>query len=157
MTRWITLILFSVGVIHASGIVLPSSMGDNCATLCGSHTTPQIAPQVVPEPSCCPSGSEDIRPQVDISEKDQSDAYCPMSNGPCTCGLNPVNDHTPDEPMPAPQRDRETLQMVRGPSRIIQLINIETLELSMPVAQTGTILWGFSHNQVQAFLGVWRR
>lgn len=159
MTRWIALILFSLGVLHASGIALPSSTGDSCATLCGSHDTPQ---QVIVPPSCCPSQSteaQDIETQSikALDEDSQSNDYCPMSSGPCTCGLNPANDHTPDEPMPAPQRERQTLQMVRGPPLTIHLITTDTPKRLIPVALTGSIRSGYSHNQAQAFLGVWRR
>lgn len=143
MTRWFTLILFSLGVLHASGIALQSSMGDDCATLCGSHEPPQV----IAPPSCCP---------LDSTES-QSDDYCPMSNGPCTCGISSNNEHAPDEPMPAPQRERQTLQMMRGPPLTIQLITTDTPKRLIPVALTGSIRSGFSHNQAQAFLGVWRR
>jgi len=148
MIRWFTLILFFLGVLHASGIALPSSMGDDCATLCGSHETPQV---IAPS-SCCPSDNTETQ-----STQTQSDDFCPMSNGPCTCGLNPANEHTPDEPMPAPQRERQTLQMMRGPPLAFQLITTDTPKRLIPVALTHSIRSGFSHNQTQALLGVWRR
>lgn len=148
MTRWITLILISLGVLHASGLALPSSMGDTCATLCGSHEKPQVTVST----SCCPLQSTDTQ-----STQTQSDDYCPMSGGPCTCGISSSDDRTPDEPMPAPQRERQTLQMMRGPPLTIGLITTDTPKRLIPVAMTGSIRSGFSHNQVQAFLGVWRR
>lgn len=145
MTRWLTLILFSLGVLHASGINLPRVMGEDCAVVCGSHWTPEI--EVVS--SCCPLG--DQIPQT------QSDDYCPMSGGSCACGITPDDDHRPDGPMPLPQRDRDSLQMVRGPPVSIQIITIDLPKRLIALARTGSIRSGFSHNQAQAFLGVWRR
>ncbi len=148
MIRWFTLILFSLGVLHASGIALPRAAGDDCATICGSHE----APQVVVTPSCCPSQSTETK-----STQSQSDEYCPMSNGPCTCGISSNDDHAPDAPMPAPQRERQSVQMMRGPPLTIQIINTDTPKRLIPVALTGSIRSGFTHNQIQAILGVWRR
>jgi len=152
MIRWFTLILFSLGMLHASGISLPSSTGDDCATLCGSH---QI-PQVIAPASCCPSENTETQ-STQTQSDDQNDDYCPMSNGPCTCGLSPANEHAPDEPMPAPQRERQTLQMMRGPPLAFELITTNPPKRLIPVALTGSIRAGFSHNQSQALLGVWRR
>lgn len=155
MTRWFTLILFSLGVLHASGIALQSSMGDDCATLCGSHEPPQF----VVATSCCPTETTQAQPQTqtEYQAENQTDEYCPMSNGPCTCGISSNDEHSPDEPMPAPQRERQTLQMMRGPPLAVQIITTDTPKRLIPVALTGSIRSGFSHNQAQAFLGVWRR
>jgi hypothetical protein len=145
MTRWITLILFSIGVLHASGISLPRGMGDDCATMCASHTKPQV--EVVS--SCCPLG--------DALTQSQSDDYCPMSGGPCTCGVSPDQDHQPTEPMPMPQRDRDTLQMVRAPPVGIHVIELRTPQRLTAVGMIDAIRSGFTHNQLQALLGIWRR
>tara|TARA_E500000318_G_scaffold112063_3_gene133891 strand:+ start:36244 stop:36690 length:447 start_codon:yes stop_codon:yes gene_type:complete len=148
MTRWYTLILFTFGVMYASGISLPLGMGNDCASVCGSHS----APEVEPVSSCCPLGDT-----IAQSQQDQSDEYCPMSGGPCECGINPADDRRPHEPMPLPQRDRDSLQMVRGPPASIQIILTELPTRLISIARTGSIRAGFSHNQAQALLGVWQR
>ncbi|MDF1870162.1 MAG: hypothetical protein P1U30_07195, partial [Phycisphaerales bacterium] len=114
-------------------------------------------PQVIAPSSCCPSDNTETQSSKTQSTQTQSDDFCPMSNGPCTCGLNPANEHAPDEPMPAPQRERQTLQMMRGPPLAFQLITTDTPKRLIPVALTYSIRSGFSHNQTQALLGVWRR
>ena len=148
MTRWYTLILFTFGVIYASGIPLPLWMGNDCASVCGSHS----APEIEPDQSCCPLGDT-----IAQSQQDQSDEYCPMSGGPCVCGINPADDRRPNEPMPLPQRDRDSLQMVRGPPASIQIILTQLPMRLVSMARTGSIRAGFSHNQAQALLGVWQR
>ncbi|MCR9075568.1 MAG: hypothetical protein NXI07_05965 [bacterium] len=145
MTRWLTLILFSIGVLHASRIALPGGTGQDCATSCASHTVPEIEQ----DPSCCPLG--DAKMQAPSGE------YCAMSNGPCTCGMKPIDDRSPNEPLPLPSRDRDSLQMVRGPPASIRIIITELPTRLISIARTGSIRAGFSHNQAQALLGVWQR
>lgn len=142
MTRWITLILFSLGVLHASGISLPSGMSD-CATLCGSHE--RVAQP--PVSSCCPLGDTQT----------QDDDYCPMSGGPCTCGLSPSDDTTPQEPMPAPQRDRDSLQMDRAPPISLRTIPLDIARIPLRSLRVGALHALVSHNQLQAILGIWIR
>jgi hypothetical protein len=145
MTRWLTTILFSLGVLHAAGISLPDGTSGACAVLCASHAPPAIEP----ETSCCALGDAITQPR--------GDDYCPMSDGPCVCGVRPVDDHLPGEPMPLPQRDRDTLQMVRAPPAPIELVEVITPQRLYAVATAETVRSGFTHNQTQAFLGVWRR
>jgi len=99
--------------------------------------------EVIREISCC--GTETVR------------TYCEMSNGPCTCGISPVENPTPHEPLPLPSRDRDSLQMTRAPPANIQLITAELPTRLISIARTGSIRAGLSHNQAQALLGVWRR
>lgn len=99
--------------------------------------------EVIREVSCCGTGT--VR------------TYCAMSNGPCTCGIKPIDDRSPNEPLPLPSRDRDSLQMVRGPPASIQIIITELPTRLISIARTGSIRAGFSHNQAQALLGVWQR
>jgi hypothetical protein len=80
-----------------------------------------------------------------------------MSNGPCTCGIKPIENRLPYEPLPLPSRDRDTMQMVRGPPSTIQVITTELPTRLISIARTGSIRAGFSHNQAQALLGVWQQ
>ncbi len=56
-----------------------------------------------------------------------------------------------------PSRDRDSLQMVRGPPASIQIIITELPTRLISIARKGSIRAGFSHNQTQALLGVWQR
>ena len=60
--------------------------------------------------------------------------FCKMSNGPCTCGIKPIDDRSPNE-----------IIITELPTRLIS------------IARKGSIRAGFSHNQTQALLGVWQR
>ena len=111
-------------------------MGSDPCVMMGCH-------EVIVEVSCC--GTETVS------------TYCAMSNGPCTCGVKPIQDHSPDEPLPLPSRDRDSMQMVRGPPTSIQFITTELPTRLISIARTGSIRAGFSHNQAQALLGVWQR
>jgi hypothetical protein len=145
MTRWLTLILFSFGVLHAAGISLPREAGHDCATLCGSHEPVQAKPVS----SCCPLS--------DAMAQAPAHDYCPVSNGPCTCGITPDDAPAPAEPMPIPSRDRDSLPMTRATPASIQLITAELPTRLLSIARTGSIRAGFSHNQTQALLGIWQR
>lgn len=148
MARLLTLILFSLGVLHASGLSLPRGMmmSADCTTLCASHAMPEAQP----EPSCCPLGNA-------VAQNTKDSDYCPMSNGPCVCGVRPAEDREPTDPMPMPSRDRDTLQMVRVSPVAIQTITIDLPKCLIAVALSDGIHSGFTHNQIQAFLGIWRR
>ena len=83
--------------------------------------------------------------------------FCKLSNGPCTCGIKPNDDRSPNEPLPLPSRDRDSLQMVRGPPASIRIIITQLPTRLISIARTGSIRARFSHNQAQALLGVWQR
>jgi hypothetical protein len=146
MTGRITLvILIMLGALHASGFSLPTVARDDCAAICGSHSK-QI---VDPEPSCCPLG--------EAADRQLTSDYCPMSDGPCVCGLDSNQERQPIEPVPLPQRDRELQQMVRGPPELVEVTRATLLPHLVSLARKGSIRMGYSHNQTQAILGVWRR
>lgn len=145
MTRWFALILFSLSIIHAAGISWTKGTHASCDQICGSHTLVEVALA----PSCCPLS--------DAMAHAPADDYCPMSNGPCTCGITPDDAPAPTEPMPMPSRDRDSMPMTRAPPASIELITAELPTRLLSIARTGSILAGFSHNQAQALLGIWQR
>ena len=112
------------------------AMGSDPCVMMGCH-------EVIREVSCC--GTDTVR------------TICAMSNGPCTCGLSPIEIPSPNEPLPLPSRDRDSTLMVRGPPTTIQNITTEIPQRLISVARAGSICAGLSHNQVQALLGVWQR
>ena len=144
MTRIFTIMIFALGVLNAAGFSLPRSNHERCGDLCGLHTK-QI---IEVENSCCSLG--DTSPTV-------QDDYCSMSGGPCQCGARPVEDRGPHEPMPMPQRDRDTLQMVRAPPPSIRVIDLITPQRLCAVSINDAYRSGNTHNRTQAILGVWRR
>lgn len=85
-----------------------------------------------------------------------SDAFCPMSEGPCRCGISPTPDpeRLPDAPLPRNDRDSVT-GLPNGPPKIIPVIERADTTPSMTSLVVG-LRGGNTHNEVQALLGVWQ-
>ena len=143
-TRFLTITMMLIGVLHAAGFAMPHAGAESCDTMCDSHTQPVLKQ----ESSCCVLGESIKAPQSD---------HCPMSNGPCRCSARPVNDQEHQEPLPLPSRDRDTLQMVRAPPIGMQIIDFVLPKRLNAVAVIDQVSSKFTHNQLQAILGVWRR
>lgn len=101
---------------------------------------PACSPQVE-ELACC-------------NEPPPADDYCPMSDGPCECGVSPLPD---PQPVPhAPKTDRESLTAVRAsPMTVETLLEAEAVSLRSP-PDALSLLSGLSHNEIQALLCIWR-
>ena len=56
-----------------------------------------------------------------------------------------------------PQRDRDSLQMLRAPPMAVEVIESSTTKQPLRAALIDEIWSGLTHNQLQALLGVWRR
>ena len=80
---------------------------------------------------------------------------CSMRGGACRCSA-PVRDPqpTPDAPLPKPVRDSITAL----PDAQTGVVSIPEPEAESPRRSTGSLkaLSGFTHNEIQALLGVWR-
>ena len=77
MNRILTITVLLLGMLHAAGFSHPGLFGASCEDMCESHT-PRVE---VTETSCCVLGD---------STQSTQDDYCPMSDGPCVCGVRPV-------------------------------------------------------------------
>lgn len=118
-------------------------------TLCGVIAPAGSAERCV-QTSCC-----EVVEQVSCCEEVVAH-HCGLSRGECLCGVSPV-DHPERVPEgPLPRTNRETFAAVQllvpmpytgihsdpGPFRVC--------------AVDGGLLAGKTHNEVQAFLGIWR-
>lgn len=139
MTRLLIIAAFLLGVLYASGFSLPLGASQApCADTCGAmHADP------VQAAGCCPLNV--------------ADDYCPMSGGPCVCGLAPSPDQPRHDPVPMPQRERDTVQMVRAPPPVGRPVGFVLTSPHLGALTQHDYLAGFTHNQTQAILGVWRR
>ncbi len=82
--------------------------------------------------------------------------FCPMSEGPCQCGISPVPapERLPDAPLPRTERDSVT-GLPNGPPTITPVIEPDDATPSMASLVVG-LRAGKTHNEVQALLGVWQ-
>lgn len=79
-----------------------------------------------------------------------------MSDGPCECGVSPVQDPQPVPHAPSPKTDRESLTAVRAsPITVETLLETEAIPLRSP-PDALSLLSGLTHNEIQALLCIWR-
>ena len=85
-----------------------------------------------------------------------SETFCPMSEGPCRCGISPTPapERLPDAPLPRTDRDSVT-GLPNGPPKITPVIEPDDTTPSMASLVVGPRA-GKTHNEVQALLGVWQ-
>ncbi len=104
------------------------------------------------EVSCC---GETV-PLADSDFGCGSDAFCPMSEGPCQCGISPTHapERLPDAPLPRTDRDSVT-GLPNGPPKITPVIESDDTTPSM-ASLVICVRAGKTHNEVQALLGVWQ-
>jgi len=104
------------------------------------------------EVNCC---GEPIHP-TDSDFGCGSDAFCPMSEGPCQCGISPTPapERRPDAPLPRTDRDSVT-GLPNGPPKITPVIEPDGTMPSMASLVVG-LRASKTHNEVQALLGVWQ-
>ena len=104
------------------------------------------------EVSCC---GEPV-PPADSGFGCGSETFCPMSEGPCQCGIYPAPapERLPDAPLPRTDRDSAT-GLPNGPPKITAVIEPDDTTPSMASLVVGPRA-GKTHNEVQALLGVWQ-
>lgn len=115
----------------------------------GRETTCHV---VMVETNCCGHPIP-----VDFSDfRCESDAFCPMSKGPCQCGISPAPapKRLPDAPLPRTDRDSVT-GLPNGPPKITPAIETDDTTPLMASLVVG-LRAGKTHNEVQALLGVWQ-
>lgn len=100
-----------------------------------------------------------VAPQADTGccgEPAPGSSYCPMSEGPCRCGISPAPapKPLPDAPLPRTERDSVT-GLPNGPPTITPVIEPDDTTPSMASLVVG-LRAGKTHNEVQALLGVWQ-
>ncbi len=115
---------------------------------CGEMSCEMSAVEV----NCC----DEPMPAADSDVGCGSDAFCPVSEGPCQCGISPTpaRERLPDAPLPRTDRDSVT-GLPNGPPKITPVIEPDDTTPSMASLVVG-LRAGKTHNEVQALLGVWQ-
>ena len=140
MIRMLTILILLLAGIPRVGIGMIGTAGD-------AGCNDAVCQPVVVESSCC----SDPVPAIDMDE------YCPMSGGPCRCGVSPGNDRNelPEAPL---QRSESqiTLGLSADPVRIC-VWTANNDEHSAPMAGlVGNLHALRTHCETQAILGIWR-
>ena len=94
-------------------------------------------------PSCCDSAPD-------------SDGYCALSDGACRCGVAPVPIPLPLPDAPLPKTERDASTAIRGPPAGTVLLAPSRDDAPRPSTEPASLLSGLTHNEIQAFLGIWR-
>lgn len=105
---------------------------------------------------CAASGCDHTRLRVTCCGEIIEESYCPMSDGPCRCGVseNPDPEKTPQAPLPRPERD----QIVA----VVDLAGHHSVDSGGDDRQIAfgvrPVAWwsGLTHNEIRSLLGVWR-
>tara|TARA_R110000782_G_scaffold57258_3_gene119541 strand:+ start:20445 stop:20891 length:447 start_codon:yes stop_codon:yes gene_type:complete len=116
------------------------------------HCGDTICHEPVIDMGCCGDSLPDECSDLDCG----SEAFCPVSEGPCKCGISetPAPDRLPDAPLPRTDRDSPT-GLPNGPPKITPVIEPDDSTPSM-VSLVAGLRTGKTHNEVQALLGVWQ-
>lgn len=135
MTRLLLIILLATSGLMRLPLAGVGAHGD-----CGHQ---ECATGIVTAMGCCDTHSVEA-------------TFCPMSDGPCQCGVSPLPGPLPTPDAPLPKSDRDSLTAVPAPPIRIQT-DVE-LQPRSTVAGTSplSLLAGLTHNEIQALLGIWR-
>ena len=120
----------------------------------GAHGSCEAAGCHVPvvEVSCCGEEVMETAPEPIGAD----DPYCQMSEGPCRCGAErgPAPERLPDAPLPRIDRDM-VFEIMTGP-RVLYRVPDPDRAWRSTGSHFGGCRVGLTHNEFQAFLGVWR-
>lgn len=135
MIRLLVILLLATSGILRFPLVAGGSHGD-----CGRQA---CATEIATTPGCCES--ETLAPD-----------FCLMSGGPCQCGFAPLPDQQPVPDAPLPKTDRDSVTAVPAPPIRVE---VEIVSQRRPLGRSASplsLLAGLTHNEIQAFLGIWR-
>ena len=117
-----------------------------------------VAAQPVMEMSCCSltQAFEQSETVDKTADKATNSDYCPMSGGPCRCGVSPADD-TPSRPKaPLSSSSSDVLLGLHTDSQRTLNPFADALAESTPTAAFTDGLTSLrTHNETQALLGIW--
>ena len=120
--------------------VIGSSAEHECAEMVCQQ--PVIAPT-----SCC----DEQAPVIDMDE------YCPMSGGPCQCGVAPDDDRTPNPKAPLQRSDSQiTLGLAKTSVELPRWNTPAEAGRAVATDQVVGLASLRTHNETQALLGIWQ-
>lgn len=82
--------------------------------------------------------------------------FCPMSGGPCQCGVAPLPDRQPAPDAPLPKTDRDSVTAVPAPPIRVEFEIVSQRNSSGWSLSPLSLLARLTHNEIQALLGIWR-
>lgn len=140
MIRFMTILILLLAGIPQVGIGMlgaPADSGCNHA----------VCQPVVVESNCC----SEPEPAVDMDE------YCPMSGGPCRCGVSPSDDRSPAPKAPLQRSETQiTLGLSTQPVRVSIWTTSDDKHSAPFVGFVGSLHSLRTHTETQAILGIWR-
>jgi len=143
MVRYLAILVLIGAGLSRIGVGLP-----------GGHASCEDAGCHVPvvEVSCC--GDEGSASASENAGADEE--YCPMSDGPCRCGVErgPAPERLPDAPQP--RIDRDLVFGLAPGTRVLHRVPVLGREAGPAGLRLGGCRAGLTHNEVRALLGVWR-
>lgn len=141
MIRILTiLILLLAGLPRVDIGMLGSSVGRDCTEMVCQQ--PVIAPS-----GCC----DEPVPVVNMDE------YCPMSGGPCRCGVAPDDDRTPTPKAPFQRSDTQiTLGLSDLSAEVPSWNTSADIEHGIATDLVDGLASLRTHNETQALLGIWQ-
>ena len=140
MIRMLTILILLLAGIPRVGIGIIGAPAD---TGCNDI----VCQPVMVGSSCCDEPSTGL----------DMDEYCPMSGGPCRCGITPGDDRNPTPKAPIQRSETQiTLGLSEAPVQIC-IWTVSSDEHSKPMAGlVGNLHSLRTHSETQAILGIWR-
>lgn len=140
MIRMMTiLILLLAGIPRVDIGVIGGSADTGC--------TDVVCQPAVVESSCCSEPAT----VVDMDE------YCPMSDGPCRCGVSPGDDRNQSPEAPLQRSESQITLGLTAETRQVCIWTVRRNEHSSPMAGlVGNLHALRTHAETQAILGIWR-
>lgn len=113
----------------------------------GTGCDDMVCQPVVVESSCC----SDAATAVDMYE------YCPMSDGPCRCGITPTDDRNPAPKAPIQRSETQfTFGLNAQPVQICIWTVVSDDHSTPMIGLVGNLHELRTHSETQAILGIWR-
>ena len=151
MPRIFIILAILFASLRGAGFV-DASMGSNGSMPCTQSACMDAHVQITTpiRMGCCEDQEEAAQLQ------DSSDQFCPMSNGPCRCGINPTDQPAPRQPWQGPSNERSPwLNTQPFGSSLVSVYPQCRPEISGGLLES-TAWASTTHTQRQAFLGIWQ-
>jgi len=140
MIRLLTILILMLAGIPRVGIGM---IGAPAVADCSD----MVCQPVVVESTCC----SELMPVVDMDE------FCPMSGGPCRCGITPGDDSNPSPKAPLQRSETQiTLGLFAEPRQACIWTAARDEHPAPMMGLVGNLHALRTHTQIQAILGIWR-
>lgn len=140
MIRLMTILILMLAGIPRVGVgMIGGPVGAGCSDM--------VCQQVMDESSCC----EESAPVLDMDE------FCPMSGGPCRCGITPGDNRNPSPKAPLQRSETQITLGLFAEPRQLCIWTVARDEHPAPmIGLVGNLHALRTHSETQAILGIWR-